>query len=78
MVDSPAALSSGPIYPSQNENDVTDLGDLSTLLPEMNGNGVANRNGNGNGDPGHSWDRDWQDLWQNSGLDQGWIFSNIE
>lgn len=48
-------------------NDVTNMTDgLDSLLPEMNG------------DPSHSWDRDWQDLWQNSGLDQGWIFSNIE
>jgi len=54
----------GPAYPPP-EN-LANLGDLDSLLPEMNEG------------PGHSWDRDWQDLWQNSGLDQGWIFNNLE
>lgn len=47
-------------------DDPADLGELGSLLPEMHR------------DPNHSWDREWQDLWQNSGLDQGWIFSNLE
>ena len=59
----------GPTFPPATENNnMANLGGLSSLLlPEMS-NGVIN----------HSWDREWQDLWQNSGLDQSWIFSNIE
>ncbi|CAD6570665.1 MAG: hypothetical protein TREMPRED_005946 [Tremellales sp. Tagirdzhanova-0007] len=40
--------------------------------------GPSNLPSETNGDVYHSWDQDWQDLWQNSGLDQSWLFSNLE
>ena len=49
---------------------------LADSMADMNG--PSHLPSETNGEVYHSWDQEWQDLWQNSGLDQSWLFSNLE